>query len=94
MVKQPVSSGSPEDLFVRKTRRMFQEINEQTLDVGFEFMTEKDMRDQGYEENLTLYIMYGLAWGWPGDRELSTCFATQWPSKIYLLGNCKPRIIA
>ncbi len=40
------------DEFVRKTRRIYQEISENTMDVDFQFMSEKDMVDEGYDESL------------------------------------------
>jgi hypothetical protein len=40
------------DAFVRKCKRIYQEINEQTLEDNFEFMSEADMIKAGFDENL------------------------------------------
>lgn len=37
---------------MRKTRRIYQEISERTMDVDFQFMSEKDMEDEGFDESL------------------------------------------
>ena len=40
------------DAFVRKCKRIYQEINEQTLEDHYEFMSEADMVKAGFDENL------------------------------------------
>ena len=39
---------------MRKTRRMYQEINENTMQDDFEFMSEADMIAAGFSEKLRL----------------------------------------
>ena len=58
--------GVMQDTFVRKTRRMYQEINEKTMQDDFEFMSEADMIEAGFSEKtqtatlslLKIYWMY------------------------------------
>lgn len=41
-----------EDSFVRKCRKIYQEINEQSLEDTYEFMSEADMIAAGFDEKL------------------------------------------
>ena len=59
-VSEPVSVRSPvfpvEDLFLKKCKKKIEAISERDMWADGEFMTEKDMRDNGYPESLTCIL--------------------------------------
>lgn len=43
--------------FVRRVRKIYQQIDEQNLETQFEFMSEQDMIDAGIPETLVLWCI-------------------------------------
>ena len=45
---QPIHS---EDNFIRKVRKIYQQINEQSMETNYEFLSEADMEQLGWSES-------------------------------------------
>ena len=42
-----------QELFIRRVKQIYQNINEQSLETDYEFMSEADMNAAGFSERLT-----------------------------------------
>lgn len=49
-------SVNPQELFIRKVKRVYQEISENSFETNWEFLSVEDMKEKGWSENLGFRI--------------------------------------